>query len=172
MAARITLLAACSLDGRIADGTGGVAWLEPFEASADYGLAGFQAGLSRIVMGRATYDQVLGFGEWPYGSTPATVLTGRPLGAAPPGVTAEDGPPRTLAAGWDGHVWLNGGARVFADFLAADLVDEIEMFVMPVLLGEGPRLLDAAGRRAPRLADVAPWPNGAVRLRYEMGPLP
>jgi dihydrofolate reductase len=167
MAARITLLAACSLDGRIADASGGVGWLAPFEAAGDYGLAEFQAAVSRIVMGRATFDQVLGFGDWPYGDTPVSVLTGRPL-AGPPSVTAESGPPARLAAGWSGRVWLNGGARVFADFLAADLVDEIEIFVMPVLLGSGPRLLDAAGQRAPRLRDVSYWPNGVVRLAYAM----
>lgn len=166
----IVLLAACSLDGRIADAAGGVGWLAPFEAAGDHGLGEFQAGVARVVMGRSTYEQVRGFGAWPYEALPTTVLTRRALPGAPAGVVAARGDAAAVARAWSGTVWLNGGASVFAAFLAADLVDRLEMCLVPALLGAGPALLPAATRRTPRLAGVRRWPSGLVRLSYVFGP--
>ena len=57
--ARIVYYVAASLDGFIADSTGGVDWL-PSGESNDYGYAEFYAGVEALVMGRRTYDQVAG----------------------------------------------------------------------------------------------------------------
>lgn len=169
---RVILLAAASLDLRIADAEGGVGWLGPYEALGDHGLGAFLSGVSRIVLGRRTCDQVLGFGAWPYAGKPVSVLTTRPLPDPPPGVVAEQGAPAGLAARWReaGDVWLNGGSAVFGRFLAADEVDRIELFLVPELLGAGPSLLPATGRRRPRLDGVERFPSGLVRLAYEMAP--
>jgi dihydrofolate reductase len=171
---RVILLAAASLDLRIADATGGVDWLAPYEAAGDHGLGAFLAGVARIAMGRRTYEQVRGFGAWPYPGKAVSVLTRRPLGAAPGGVVVEAGAPEALAARWraSGDVWLNGGAEVFGAFLAADAVDRIEAFLVPTLLGAGPSLLPAAGRRQPVLEAVERFPSGLVRLAYAMSPRP
>jgi dihydrofolate reductase len=171
---RVILLAAASLDLRIADAEGGVGWLAPFEAAGDHGLDAFMAGVARIAMGRRTYEQVRGFGAWPYAGKPVSVLTARPLPDPPEGVTAEQGAPAALAARWReaGDVWLNGGAEVFGAFLAADEVDRIEIFLAPALLSAGPMLLPAASRRTPRLAAVERFPSGLLRLAYAMNPLP
>ncbi len=48
------------------------------------------------------------------------------------------------AAG-DQDIKLSGGADVARQFLAAGLVDELELHVVPVLLGSGERLLDDVG---------------------------
>lgn len=45
------------------------------------------------------------------------------------------------AAG-DGDVLVHGGARTIDQFLAAGLLDELELHVVPVILGGGARLLD------------------------------
>jgi dihydrofolate reductase len=45
----------------------------------------------------------------------------------------------TEAAGGQ-DVWLTGGASVIQQYLRAGLVDEIEISLAPVLLGEGERL--------------------------------
>jgi dihydrofolate reductase len=42
-------------------------------------------------------------------------------------------------------VLLGGGANVVQQFLAAGLIDEFELHVVPILLGEGGRLLDNVG---------------------------
>ena len=75
---------ATSLDGFIARRDGSLDWLpgadgQPAAPDApsdgDYGYASFLASVDALLMGRATYDAVLGFGEWPYGTRPVVVLT-------------------------------------------------------------------------------------------------
>jgi dihydrofolate reductase len=60
-----------------------------------------------------------------------------------------------------------GGARLAAEFLRQDLVDEFRLFVNPVLLGEGtplfPQLRD---RRELRLVESRTFGNGVVLLRH------
>jgi len=48
-----------------------------------------------MLIGRNTYDVVLGFEDWPYGEMPVFVLSTRPLAPAPPGAVVErlEGPP-------------------------------------------------------------------------------
>ena len=48
------------------------------------------------------------------------------------------------AAGAD-DVFLSGGANVLQQYLAARLVDEFELHVVPILLGDGERLLENVG---------------------------
>lgn len=70
-------------------------------------------------MGSATYEQVLGFGEWPYGDRPTCVLTGRELSRAADTVELVDDGSRVLADRLrreHGHVWLIGGPRVARSF--------------------------------------------------------
>ena len=59
--AEVSLFIATSLDGFIADSEGGVDWLF---TDQDYGYAAFFATIGALVMGRRTYEQVLGFGDW------------------------------------------------------------------------------------------------------------
>jgi dihydrofolate reductase len=43
-------------------------------------------------------------------------------------------------------VFIGGGAAIINEYLAAGLVDEIELHVVPILLGGGARLFDGVGR--------------------------
>ena len=49
------------------------------------------------------------------------------------------------AAG-DQDVFIGGGADIINQYLAAGLVDEIELHVVPILLGGGARLFDGVGQ--------------------------
>jgi dihydrofolate reductase len=49
------------------------------------------------------------------------------------------------AAAGDKNVSISGGADVVQQYLAAGLVDELQIHVAPLLLGGGTRLFDAAG---------------------------
>lgn len=164
---------AASLDGFIATAEGGVAWLERFQ-DADYGFDAFLAGVTVLAMGRATYDQVRGFGAWPYGARRCHVVTSRPLDpGAPEGVEAwapEDLPELAarLAAS-DPPAWVVGGGRLIGALLAAGAIRELDLFLMPVLLGEGvPLFAGARPATALTLLETRAWPNGAVRLRYRL----
>ena len=58
-----------SLDGYIADRSGGLDWLQAISNpnADDMGYAQFMEGIDAIVMGRNTFETVCSFGiEWPY----------------------------------------------------------------------------------------------------------
>ncbi len=146
-AQRVVYFAAVSLDGFIADAAGGVDWLTGLGGDGSYER--FFERVGSLVLGRATFDQVLGWG-WPYGDKPAAVLTSRPL--------PEDAPPSSFAARGDdlaglvarlreteGDVWIVGGGQTANAFLQAGLLDEVELGVMPILLGSGIPLFPPGG---------------------------
>ncbi|WP_142848594.1 dihydrofolate reductase family protein [Telmatospirillum sp. J64-1] len=164
-----TVYIAASLDGFIATPDGNVGWLDSFETE-DYGFEDFLAKMDAIVMGRTTYDQVLGFG-WPYGDKPCYILTSQPLGpGAPPGVEAA-GDAALLAKHLQDcrNVWVAGGAKTIRAFRDADAVDRIELFVMPILLGDGIRLFPTAPHSEKlTLEESKTYDNGAVKLTYRV----
>jgi dihydrofolate reductase len=66
-------------------------------------------------------------------------------------------------------IWLFGGGVLFASLLAAGQVDELELAVMPVLLGRGVPLLHPGGPPVNlRLLTVRESSNGIVRLSYRV----
>ena len=172
---RFRLYIAVSLDGFIADTAGGVEWLHPYE-SQDVGFTAFLAEVGTIVTGRRTYDQARGFPNWPYQGKRVIVLTHRPLDSAPPsGVEAYLGEIETLAAQLkresEGDVWLLGGAVVAREFLDRGLVDRIELYVIPVLLGDGVRLFTPGDQsRTLAFSEARSYANGIVGLIYELAP--
>ncbi|MCG8547050.1 MAG: dihydrofolate reductase family protein [Alphaproteobacteria bacterium] len=163
---------AVSLDGYIATADGGVAWLDPFNGE-DFGYEAFLSAIGTVVLGRATYDQVLGFGAWPYRGKQGYVVTSKTLSDPPDGVQAHHGGigdlARRLRAEADEDIWIVGGGRTAAGFLAAGALDRIELFVMPVLLGTGIPFLPA-GANAANLSLIAsePAPRGVVKLTYSV----
>jgi dihydrofolate reductase len=71
------------------------------------------------------------------------------------------------AAAGDKGISLGGGASVAQQSLAAGLLDELVISVVPVLLGSGARLFDNLGDQAPRLEQVeAVGAPGATHIRY------
>jgi dihydrofolate reductase len=172
----IVLFIAMSLDGYIARPDGSVDWLAPFEgAGEDYGYGCLISRVGGLLMGRRTYEQVLGFDPWPYGTRPVFVLSSRTLPT--PGesdVSFVAGSPSDLVTAarraTDRPLWLVGGARLAQSMLAAGLVDELEIALVPVLLGDGISLF---GSPAPpgdlALAEARTYRSGLVMLRYRVG---
>jgi dihydrofolate reductase len=72
------------------------------------------------------------------------------------------------AAAGDKDVSIGGGANVIQQYLAAGLLDELTLSVVPLLLGGGVRLLDNLGDKPPRLerTRVLESPSGVTHLRY------
>jgi len=159
-----------SLDGYIATRDHGLDWLPPidgFQASYD----AFLATVATVVMGRSTFDVVAGFDPWPYPGRRCLVVTSRPLATAIDGVAAwRDGVPalvRHLRALDDGDVWIVGGGGLQSALLDAGALDTLEVFVMPLLLGDGIPLWPPGGatHRASLVA-AEPAAEGAVRALY------
>ena len=148
---RCVVYIATSLDGFIADKDGGLDWLQSIDAPEgdDLGFSRFQESVDAVVMGRVTFESVVGFGiGWPY-SVPGIILSSS-LRTAPAGldkhVSFTGGSPEEVLAFANelGHsnLYLDGG-RTIQDFLRADLVDEMILTEIPVLLGGGARLFDS-----------------------------
>src|SRR5574337_901009 len=151
---RCSVFVGVSLDGFIARPDGALDWLAPFEGS-EHGYQAFLDSVDAVVIGRATYDVVLGFDTWPYGGKRVLVLTHRPP-AARHGETFLAGAPAEvvarLAAGGVRGEYVDGGEGV-SQFLAAGLVDDLTLTFVPVVLGDGIRLFRAPlPQRALRLA--------------------
>jgi dihydrofolate reductase len=139
---KASVFVATSLDGFIAREDGGLDGL-PADA-VDHGSNAFIATVDAIVIGRNTYETVLGFGSWPYpGTMPVIVLTTRPLERpAPAGASMEvmAGSPHDIVARLTErglqHAYVDGGVTV-QRFLEAGLIQHVTITRIPVLLGRG-----------------------------------
>lgn len=117
-------------------------------------LADGVAGLGAVIAGRRTYDLSLPWwgSDGPAGEArvPVFVLTHEPPADAPAGgvyrfVTGgvEAALEQARAAAGDKYVVVMGGAETGRQFLAAGLIDELSIHLVPVELGAGTRLFDA-----------------------------
>ncbi len=75
---------------------------------------------------------------------------------------------RAAAAGKD--VTIGGGADVINQYLAAGLVDELELYVVPLLLGGGARLFDGVGPDLTLEQVRAVEAPGVTHLKYRLEP--
>ena len=134
-----------SLDGYISGKNGELDWLHetPNPEQNDMGYNQLMNEIDAIVMGRTTYEVVLGFeGDWPYSKhvfvlstsikeVPAelqdrvSLLKGRP-----------DEILRSIHAKGFEKLYIDGG-RTIQDFLKADLIHELRITTIPILLGGG-----------------------------------
>lgn len=175
----VVLQVAVSVDGLIARPDGSVDWLVMPEG--DEGAAMWNAFISRvkaIIMGRATFDMVLGFG-WSYGDIPTWVYTTRPLPSPlpHPAIHATTKAPEDLvpeiraavrdSADEDGLIWLEGGGQIVAMYEAADRIDEWQLGIMPTRLGDGlPLWPGTLPQRDLSLVDVERHDGDWVMLTY------
>jgi dihydrofolate reductase len=147
---KCSVFVATSLDGFISRMDGRIDWLEQANTrlpkGEDLGYAGFMANVDALVMGRKTFEQVLSFGNWPYGSTPVVVLSHR-LRALPKHLPAtvslsKDRPAELverLSAQGRNSIYVDGGVTI-QGFIAAGLIDELTITFIPVLIGAGKAL--------------------------------
>ncbi|WP_416838450.1 dihydrofolate reductase family protein [Haloferax sp. DFSO52] len=174
---RITLYIAASVDGYIATDDGGVEWLNEFEQDTANGditeaYEEFFDSLDCLVMGATTYEQIRGFGAWPYEDRPTYVFTHRDLPRATETVEFVDGDVDSVATELEtqyDHIWLVGGAHLAREFLREHHVDELRLSVIPVLLGSGIPLFteDHETRRLQHL-DTTTYNSGIVELHYKI----
>ena len=75
---------------------------------------------------------------------------------------------RARDAAGDRDVFIGGGAKAINEYLAAGLVDELELHVVPILLGGGARLFDGVGPELTlELLRVVEAP-GVTHLKYRV----
>ena len=74
---KASVFIATSLDGFIARQDCALDWL-PADGGEPHGYDEFIATVDALVIGRKTFETVLTFDTWPYGSKPVVVLSTRP----------------------------------------------------------------------------------------------
>ena len=75
-----------------------------------------------------------------------------------------------LKQGDGGDIFIHGSAELARRLAEADLIDRYHLLVFPVLLGAGKSLFSQADRdrQTLRLRDCAAYPNGVVKLIYDV----
>lgn len=177
---KIILYIASSLDGYIARKDGSVDWLDSLDnpENSDFGYGEFMANIDILIMGRKTYEVVVGFDmPWPYKNIKTYVVTqNRDL--------TIDSPDTHLLHDIDKkaieeirresarNVWLVGGGSLVTTFLNYHAVDEIILSQVPIILGEGIRLFPGKSIEVPfQLTKHEVFPNGLVQLNYLQRPI-
>jgi dihydrofolate reductase len=163
---------AASLDGYISSASGDMAWLnDSMRRDEDYGMAETMARAGAYLMGATTFRESASmFGGGTTGP-PTYVLTHAASADAPPGVTFQAGDVGELSAsakaGTDKDVYVFGGGDIITQTIAADVLDELTIALVPVVLGSGTRLFGDVGKETYlRLTDCRSFASGIVLLKY------
>jgi len=141
----VTLKLAMSLDGCIALADGTSRWITG------------EAARAHVHAQRARADAILvGGGTWRADSprldvrlpglearSPRRVVLTR--GSAPAGTQTIGAPADIAGLGGVLYLYVEGGARTAAAFLAADLVDELHLYRAPIVIGDGIRAIGPLG---------------------------
>jgi dihydrofolate reductase len=144
--------------------------------------------LGATIMGRNMFGPIRGvwpddtwrgwWGEDPPYHHPVFVLTHHPRPPLPMegGTTfhfVDDGIESALAQARDAaqgrDVWLAGGASTANQYVAAGLVDEIDVSIAPLLLGSGERLFEGLDRVAKLTQVRAVDAPSVTHIKYEVG---
>ncbi len=169
---RCSVYIATSLDGFIAREDGRIDWLSIVEREGeDYGFKRFFDTTDTLVMGRKTYETALSFDTWHYTGKRCIVRTHAP-GESLHGEEFYSGDlvelMERLAEEGAKHVYVDGG-MIISQFLAAKLVDEVTVSLIPIVLGEGARLTQKIGHDVGlELLSSKAFESGLVQITYRV----
>ena len=177
---KIIVYIATSADGYIARPNGDIEWLNRRPRTVDYGLRSFYPTIDTILLGRKTYDWGLDYDK-KHGNKGGIfdkkvanyVFSRKPPKTAAPNAQFVSEPVKAFATRLrvtrGKHIWMMGGGELIASFLDAGEIDEFDIHIIPVLIGEGIPLVAPRHRDIPlRLRSTRKYPDGVVRVRYEI----
>lgn len=170
---RASVFVGTSLDGFIARANGAFDFL-PAGGGEPHGYEEFMATVDAMVIGRKTYEIVLGLEAWPYAATPVFVLSSQPLAPAPAAASVErlSGPPTAIVSQLSArglrHIYVDGGITI-QEFLRAGVIQRIVITRVPVLIGSGIALFGPIARDiALRHIATQQYASGLVKSEYEV----
>jgi dihydrofolate reductase len=172
---KIVVYIATSADGYIARSDGGVEWLDRPEPEGGYGGEEFGRTIDTVIWGRTTYDFAMKMGGLEaFGPLRHYVFSRRGIADAGAGVEVVSGDIAEFAERLRGqagkNIWMMGGASIIGAFLDAGAIDEFSIHVMPVMIGDGIRLVAPGHRNIPlELISTRAFPDGVVHLNYRVG---
>jgi dihydrofolate reductase len=172
MSGKVVVNRSMSLDGFIAGPGDAMGWVFDFLAPDQFPEVAAATGA--MLIGRRTYEvgkrmeaDQAGSADYPF-SGPVFVLTHEPPDPPDPAVTFVTGDiGEAVAAALDAAGGRNLeilGADVAGQCLRRGLVDEILVYLLPVLLGDGIRLYSTAGLARIDLEQLSSTRSGAVTL--------
>jgi dihydrofolate reductase len=165
-----------SLDGFIARPNGALDFLEGDGTApmGDHGYDAFMASVDALVMGRHTFEVVMGFEQWPYTKkvvvlstkkVDLTLATERGADVEVLNATPNEVVEQLSMRGYT-NLYIDGGGTV-QRFLRAGLIDRLIVTQVPVLIGQGIRLFGALEQDIPlRLVASRSFPGGLVQSEY------
>lgn len=165
--ASVLFYVATSLDGFIADDEGSIEWMAPYDARL-YGYDKFYANVGALIMGRRTFELIHATADvWPYEGKTVYVLSSRKLDRVPAGViTSTRGMRAAAQSARDGtkkDIWVVGGATTMQSAIDEGVVDLVEIFLVPILLGRGLTLLNDLRQRQTLIFDgIEAFADGVV----------
>jgi dihydrofolate reductase len=168
---------ALSLDGFVARKDGGVDWLSKYQSEGeDNGFGAFMDSVDGLVMGRASYQNVLTFGEWFY--TKPVVVMSRTLSdddiprKIKDRVRLSAKTPEDLMAELDKEGWKRAyvdGGRIVQSFLSAGLIEDLTLTRVPILLGAGIPLFGTLTKDVDlEHVETHSFPSGLVTSKYKV----
>jgi dihydrofolate reductase len=170
---KIILGVGLTLDGYIARSDGSVDFLFMPKDYAEDSVRDREA-IDTAIMGRKTLDAALnmGGGALPKAPFRMYVFSRTREAGERDGVTFINRTPvdfvRDLRQRPGKDVWLMGGAELAREFLRADLVDEIDLAVVPTLLGKGiPLFHGGFPERHFVLVENKAFSGGLLSLKYK-----
>jgi len=173
---KVILYTATSLDGFIARPDGNLDWLTsiPNPATGDYGYEDPLSSIETIIMGRKTYDEVIGFGiEWPYVGFKTYIVT-TDVHYTPKSVDTyilnsnlKDFIHETKKISKK-DIWLVGGGKLTTSFINHGLVDRMIITIIPKVISEGiPLFAPKPAESNWSLIKVQQFNTGVVNLTYD-----
>jgi dihydrofolate reductase len=174
---KVVLYIATSIDNFIARKDGSVDWLDktPNPNNLDYGYHSFYKSIDTILMGNATYREVLSFDiPFPYPDKTNYVFTRTPI--------ADNSDVRYITGDISAFVkqlkeqqgtdiWLVGGGEINTLLMDHDLIDEIIITRIPTILGEGIPLFAGAPHESElALERLEDFGNGIIQMMYKPKP--
>lgn len=169
------IMMAMSLDGFVARKDHTLDWLMKLDTEGDdFGFAEFLDRIDVIVMGSGSFKTVLGFKEWPY-DKPVVVLSKSLAETDIPDALRDKVELSKLSPndimeelGRRGfrRVYVDGGA-IIQSFLRAGHIEDMQIAIAPILIGEGIRMFGALEHDLDlHLRDVAHFKSGLIQMRY------
>jgi len=173
---KIILYIAVSLNGKIARPNGSVDWLEsmPNPEKTDYGYAEFLKSIDTTIQGHKTYKQLIRWGiPFPYTGKTNYVLTRNPDLQDNENVKfVKSNHPeffKDLKNQEGKGIWLIGGGQINTLFLKEDLIDELRIFLMPIVIPGGIEIFDLLPRdKLLNLIETKSFSSGVVELKYTL----
>lgn len=173
---RFKLYIATSLDGYIAREDGSLDWLYalPNPNQIDHGYTDFYATIDTVILGRKTYEEVLGFGvDWPYPDCTTYVVTSDEnyqvkIENSQVINTITNEQVDLIKQQSKKHIWIVGGGKLITAFLNLGQIDEMIIAMIPTIIGKGiPLFPDSPKETSFELHNVEAFETGVVNLSYK-----